>query len=1050
MKNGKFPIIALTTFLCSMTAGETAFAQKSASGNNTVVSGTVVDQHGQPLPGVTVRYSKAGQGTVTDIDGHFSMTVDGKHPVLGFSFIGFKKQEVTVKNPDKRLRVVMDEDGYILDEAVVIGYGTQTKRTITSAITSIKGEDLSGYVGSSIEQSIAGLVPGVRILTSDATPGGDINVEVRGIGTVTAGSAPLFIVDGIPMEDGLSTLNPDDVASIQILKDAASTAVYGSRGANGVILVTTKRGEKAKPVITLSANATVAQVQHKFELLNTAQLLEYYRDSNINDRYRFTTNQAQDYFPFDENLNTDWQDAIFRNALQQKYNLSITGGNNDINYRVSGEYFDQEGILICTGMKRFAFRTNFDVKLNNWAKVSVNFAPSFTNQRKTREGGEGSNSVIRTALSMYPFFPVRLPNGEYFSTLEYNLAPNKSTDPRDLETGHFETISKSPLADNQDNPIKIANEYKDRNEMSRVAGGINFEFTIAKGLTFRPSLAMDMISTENSTWYPASIGKNRTDSESSASMTRRMMWINENILTYQAKFGDHNLNLVGGMTIQSNTFNRLYASAYRFATESLPNINGGVVNSGIYDKSENRMLSYVGRATYDYQNKYMLQAVFRADGSSRFGRNNKYGYFPSVSGGWAITEEPFMKNLRDVLSELKLRGSYGLSGNNAIGDYNYETKMSRVTYFTDGTSVSGWAPNNIANPNLKWEVSRQTNAGIDLGFFNNRVFMQLDLYRSVTSDMLLNTIVPSSLGVSRMLQNVGSVENRGIEFNIVSRNLTGKFRWTTSFNISANRNKVLALGLDSEAITDGIAESNITKVGYPLGMFYGNVFAGIYQSMDEINALRNDPHSGLAFDPNVRPGDCKWMDLNGDGRYDDSDRTIIGNPYPKFNAGMVNTFSYDNWTLSFQLNSQYGNQIYNYTLRETLRGNNNSNLSILVADRWRSADSPGNGLADRTVTANDIKPTTEKAKFTNRYLEDGSYLSIRNIQLSYNFTRKMLRKTFLKGAVVSVNVDNLHTFTKYTGMNPEANTFRSATAPGIDRTGYPLSRNYSVGLKINF
>ena len=428
-----FFIIVFSIFEVSSYTGGSTYAQNA----RTFATGIVVDEQGQPIPGVNVLCQNSSYGTTTTMDGTFKIQMKGKNPILEFSFIGFQKQEVAIKDPKKLIKVIMVEDGYMLDETVVIGYGTQTKRTITSAMTSIKSEELSGYVGSSIEQTISGLVPGVRIQTSDATPGGDINVEVRGIGTVTAGAAPLYIVDGIPMEGGLSTINPDDVANIQILKDAASTAVYGSRGANGVILITTKRGENAKPIVTINAATTIAQIQHKFELMNTAQLLEYYKDKGLNDRYRYTTNQNQDYFPFDENLNTDWQDAIFQNAIQQKYNLSIAGGGKNMRYRISSEYFDQEGILICTGMKRIAFRSNFDIKLNDWAKVTVNFAPTFINQKKTREGGEGSNSVIRTAISMYPFFPVRLPNGEYFSTLEYNLAPKNSTDPRAVSYTHL-------------------------------------------------------------------------------------------------------------------------------------------------------------------------------------------------------------------------------------------------------------------------------------------------------------------------------------------------------------------------------------------------------------------------------------------------------------------------------------------------------------------------------------------------------------------------------------------------------------------------------------
>lgn len=1031
-----FSLLSTTSFLL--------YAQNTEH----TIKGTVVDEQGDAIPGVNVTLKDTKNGTTTATNGSFRVMTKGTEATLEFTFIGFQKQKVKVTNFSKVIKVVMVEDAYVLDETVIIGYGTQPKRTITSAITTIKAEDLSGYQGSSIEQTIAGLVPGVRIQTSDATPGGDINVEVRGIGTVTAGAEPLYIVDGIPMDGGLSTINPDDVESIQILKDAASTAVYGSRGANGVFLITTKRGKETKPQIAISANTTIAQAQRKYQVMNTAQLLDYYKDRGIGLRYQLTTNQEQEYFPFNENIDTDWQDAIFQNAIQQKYNLSISGGTKNINYRVSGEYFDQEGVLIYTGMKRFTFRTNLDIKLNNWAKVAINFSPSFNSSKKTREGGEGSNGVIRTAISMYPFFPVTLPNGEYFSTLEYYLTPKDFTTPVDPETGKYPELTSSPLANNIDNPVRIARDYKNQTDQFRIIGGINFDFTLAKGLSFKPSLAIDALSSENSVWYPASIGKNRTDSEASSTMRRKIMWINENILTYQKTFDNHSLNAVGGITLQSSQYRSLYASAYRFATESLPSINGGIVNSGKHDKTEDRMLSYVARISYDYQKKYMLQGVFRADGSSRFGDNNKYGYFPSVSAGWAITEEKFMKPLSPVLSTLKLRGSWGLSGNNAIGDYNYENKMSQSYYVIDNSTVNGWSPSNIGNPNLKWEVSNQINLGVDIGLFNNRVFLQLDLYKSKTTDMLLNTTVPSTLGVTRMLQNVGSVQNKGIEFNIVSRNLTGALKWTTTFNISANRNKVLALGVDSEMITDGVNESNVTKVGYPLGMFYGCVFGGIYQSMEEIETLRNTPNSGLAFDPNVRPGDCKWYDLNGDGLYDDNDRAIIGNPYPRFNAGMTNSFSYKNFNLSFQLVGQFGNDIYNYSLHQLIRQNTASNLSVKVVDRWRSPESPGNGIADRTTTTNDVKPSTEQNKFTNRLIEDGSYISIKNIQLGYTFDKKLIRKIKLQNLQLSFNIDNLHTFTQYTGLNPEANTMRSSTAPGIDRMGYPISRNFTFGLKM--
>ncbi len=1051
-KVGKRPFVWVSLLVALVLTTGSLHAQSVNS-----VSGRVSDADGMPLAGVTVIVKGTRTGTVTNSSGEFEIrTNDLKNAVLSFSFLGYTTVEKQVPPGVTRLDIALDDNTTMIDEVVAIGYGTQTKRSITSAVTSIKADDLSGFVGSSIEQSLAGLVPGVRILASDATPGGDMNIEVRGVGTVTAGASPLFIVDGIPIEDGLLTVNPDDVESIQILKDAASTAVYGSRGANGVFLITTKRGMMGRTNVNVNISTTFAQAQRQFEVMNTDQLLEYLDDSGINRRYYYLTNETQDYFPFDANLNTNWQDAIFRTVVQQKYSVSVSGGienadgSRGVSYRVSGEYFDQPGVVIYTGMQRYAFRGNFDIKMSKWARVGVNFSTSSTRDRKTREGGEGSNSVIRTAISMYPFFPVYLPNGDFFTTLDYRFAPdnNSLASGPNPETGEFDVLQKSPLADNQDNPIRIARDYKNITNNMRTTGGLNFTFDIAKGLTFKPSLSVDMYSKDKYEWYPASIGKNRTDSEAYHGQSKRLMWLSENILNYERSFGRHNLGVMAGVTFQKIDIKELSATANRFTTESLPNLGGGTVDDGDYTHTDDRMLSFVSRISYNYAQKYILQATFRRDGSTKFGKNNLYGNFPSVSAGWVISEEPFMKAL-PFISELKIRGSWGISGNNNIGFYNYENKLGQNNYIIDGEPVIGWAPSNLGNNDIRWEKSVQTNLGIDLGLFKNRIYMQLDLYRSKTKDMLLSAKVPSSLGQTTMLRNIGSVQNEGIEFNIVSRNLTGRFKWTTTFNISANRNKVLSLSTFGEEIYAGISESHITKVGYPIGMFYGRVFGGIYQSMEQTEALRNDPYSGLAFDPNVRPGDCMWYDLNGDGTYDDSDKAIIGNPYPKFTAGMVNTFRYANFTLSVQLNASYGNQIYNYALHQFLRGTD-SNKSILVADRWRSEDSPGNGIADRTTTTNDVKPSAEKNKFSNRLLEDGSYLSIRNVQLAYTFPRELLRKIRLEGLTLSFNIDNLYTFTKYTGLNPESSSVRTSTSPGIDRMGYPVSRNYTVGIKFNF
>lgn len=1043
--------VSLTSFiiLVLLISFQTGYAQQQ---NNTVISGIVKDPDGNPMPGVQIVIENTTNGTISSENGRFSITSAVSEPTLVFSFIGFATKKVTVKNAQQILSVQMEESFIELDEVVSIGYGSLSRRALTSAVSIIKSEDMVDYAGSTIEQSIAGLIPGVRIQTQDATPGGDVDVQIRGVGSVNSGTNPLYIIDGIPMEGGLASVNPNDVKEIQFLKDASSTAIYGSRGANGVVLVTTKRGAIGKPKVEFNTKITVSQAQRKFKVMNSKQMIDYLSDFGSHERYKWATNLTQDYFPFSADINTNWQDEIFRNAPRQQYNLAISGGTKDVSYRISGEILDQQGVVIETGTKRYTFRSNLDFNLATWLKMRINAAYSSQNTRKTREGGHGENGVIRTAINMYPFFPVYLPSGEYFSLIEYNMAPTDASLNAGINpmTGKFDNglIFNSAISTIMDNPVAIAHEYQDITSVNRTNGGIDFEAQIMQGLTFNTTLSMDTWSNNQRIWYPPSIGRNNPGNASETAR-RYSMLMSENILTYDKKQGFHNLSLVAGNTIQQILTRNLQASANQFSTEGIPSINSGIVNGGWYNEVTDRLLSYFIRTTYDYKQKYMLQAIYRTDGSSRFGENNRFGHFPSVSAGWSISEEDFMRPIRRQISELKIRTSWGISGNNAIGQYNQFNRLSQSRYVIDGNIASGWAPNNIGNPNLKWEKSTQTNIGIDLGLFRNRVFMQFDLYNSKTTDMLLNSIVPSSLGVKRMLRNVGSVSNKGMEFNIISRNLVGKFRWTTTFNISGNRNKVLSLGTDSETIYDGMGESAITKVGYPMGLFYGLVFDGLYTSQEEITALRNDIYSGLAYDANVRPGDFKLYDLNGDGYCDDQDKAIIGNPHPLFNAGMTNTFNYKNFTFSFQLNGQYGNMIYNHSLHALLRGTD-TNMSTLAINRWKSEEEPGNSRVGRLNKLGEAAPIVDANKFSGRFLEDGSYLTIRNIRFSYAVPKRFLTRYFIQSLAINLNLDNLYTFTKYTGLNPEASLFGNPTAPGIDRTGYPISRNYSLGINVSF
>ena len=995
-----FLIIVFSIFAVSSYTDGNTYAQNA----RTFATGTVVDEQGQPIPGVNVLCQNSNYGTTTTIDGTFKIQTKGKNPILEFSFIGFQKQEITIKDPKKLIKVVMIEDGYMLDETVVIGYGTQTKRTITSAMTSIKSEELSGYVGSSIEQTISGLVPGVRIQTSDATPGGDINVEVRGIGTVTAGSEPLYIVDGIPMEGGLSAVNPDDVSNIQILKDAASTAVYGSRGANGVILITTKRGESAKPTITINAATTIAQIQHKFELMNTAQLLEYYKDKNLNERFRYTTNQNQDYFPFDENLNTDWQDAIFQNAIQQKYNLSIAGGSKNMRYRISGEYFDQEGIILTNRFRRYSLRTNVDHDISNAFQTGVSIALSKTINNRVPNDNVG-NGIFTRSIEQRPFDVPFKEDGRYM-------------------------IGGVDIP--RHNGIQVLNEQKSKNEWYRVLANAYLTIKLLEGLEYKLSLSGDI---RYSNDY-LKLTKDHPYGSPKGEITdyRSMMqnYLIDNTLTYTKQIKDFNFTALGGYSMQEINTDASSIVGKDFPSSQFDYINAaGRINSASTTGGKNRLISTFFRLNMGYADRYLFTFSIRADGSSKFADGNQWGTFPSVSGAWRISNESFFPK-DGIISDLKLRASWGMTGNQeGIGNYDSRSLANGGHNYNgqDGIAIT-----TLANPDLKWEKSDQTNIGLDLSLFNDRVTVGMDYFIKNTKDLLYDRPLHTTTGFSSITQNIGSMRNTGFEFNVESHNIMNdRFSWDTQFNISTIKNKLTSL-IDEKPIPVG---NHVLQVGQPIGSFYMYKMDGIYQDNQEV------PEKLYA--KGVRAGDIKYADKDNDGDLTPADKEIVGKPLPDFFGGLTNRFRYGNFDLTIFNTFSVGNDVYATGMGgiDAVGHNNYGMRKDIAANRWTG---PGtNNSIPRAMIS------THNTQASTYLLHDGSYFKFKDVTLGYTLPSNLTQKLNISNMRVYLSAQNLWTISSYPGYDPEVSySVNNSKTMGEDAMTVPQLRTFVCGFNLTF
>lgn len=1013
-----------------------------------------------PLPGVSVVIKGTQRGTTTNSDGAFQIDVPDQTTVLVFSFVGYKSVEETVgSRTDISIRLTPENKS--LEEVVVVGYGTQSKRAVTGAVISVNYDKFKDRSFSNVTQSLAGTLPGVNISQSQGAPGSSPVIKIRGISSITAGTNPLIVVDGVPLENfNLNLINPQDIESVEVLKDASSAAIYGSRGSSGVVIVTTKTGKPGKVNVSANVEYGSQKVVRRVKMMDAQQYIETYIDAK-NNAWKAQGGNASDpnsarpatlRIPEDFTTNpqqfgkgTDWQDVMFRTAPSYNAQVTITGGTDKTQYMFSGAYLDQTAVLDANYYKRLAIRSNLKTQITKRLSAGMNIG--ITSIFDRTEGTQGKSDVISLGLQSDPIFPVYNENG--------NLGF------RDPNSTWFRFTSFADM--NLWHPYSLTREVdKSRKSFNTLATGF-MEYEIIDGLRFRTSLSGNLYNMRNSFYwndkqkygYSAVLA-----AQGNAGDAYMFNWLSENTLNYDKKIGEHSVNGLLGYTIQKQRDETMYVAATNFPNDLVHTLNAGTtVTGGNTTASEWSLLSYLARVQYNFKNRYFLTGAIRRDGMSRFGEANKFGYFPSVSAGWLLSDESFMAGATAV-NNLKLRASFGVTGNNQIPNYGAISLLAAAPYVNGANMVNGLKVSTLANPGLKWEKTNQFNVGVDLGLFNNRINLSAEYYNSVTRDMLLFVPVPDITGFSTQLTNIGKMRNRGVELNIATRNLTGAFTWTTDFNISRNRNKVLQLGPGNAPIqyVDNVVTVR-TEVGQPVSNFYGYIFDGVFKNQAEVDAY---PHHA-----STTPGDPKVRDVNGDGKITDADRSILGNNQPNFIAGITNTVGYKGFELSFLFQGSFGGEIANNNVRYLGTWDNGRNFFESMYNYWRSESNPGDGKH--------FKPSVNylglQKQFSSYWVEDATFVRLRNVRVSYGLPAKWTAKLKIASARVYVNAENVHLWSKYTGYDPENTTYgttsysssmetsgsySSGNAPvpgafqGVDYGSYPLPRVITVGIKADF
>ena len=1021
----------------------------NAQEKNSQVKGLVQNDISEPVSGVSVvlRNSKTNftLGTTTDSSGAFTFsTVPPGGPYnFTFSGIGFESQSLSGYNIKESitlsLMVRMKASNTSLEQVVVVGYGTQKRKDLTGSVASLDNAELKDLPLTRVEQALSGRAAGVQVKFADGQPGSAPQVRIRGVGSISAGVDPLYVVDGFPT-DNIQTLNPNDIESIDILKDASATAIYGSRGSNGVVIINTKRGKTGEPRINFDTYYGTQKVTREPKFFNALEQANYYYNSIRNRNLDLGNNvsgdpatwairvpqTALDVISGKNTNDVSALDAVLRTAPQASYNLSVSGGNENVRYALSGEYFTQDGIILNSNFKRYSLRANIDGQLTKRLSVRLNINPSYIDNRNVIAAGGGagaSTSIIGSATSAQPYYPLYNPDGSYFV---------------------YQTIDAST---DLYNPIALALEKQDVSTRTRILGNLNVEYKLLDELKLNILLGATSNNTKGYSFWPQLPVFHNRAAEGTDFASSGYNWLMEYTANYMKGFGKHNINALVGYTAQEDVVNENTITSTNFPNNLVPTLSAvsGIITNGTATKSEWSIVSQLARVNYNYDGKYFLTASIRRDGSSRFGANNKFGVFPSAALAWRVSDESFMDGI-SMLSLLKLRASYGKTGNNNIGNYASVSTINYVKYATGGVAIGGFAPGVIPNPNLGWETQEQVNMGADIGLFKGRLNLTVDHFISKNKDLLLNVNIPTASGFSTALQNIGEVKNTGWEFVLSSTNIdTRDFNWTTDFNISTYKNKVVRLGPSGDDIISG---NNITRIGQPIGMFYGLITDGIFVNAAEL-AAGPIYNKGLADE--TRVGDIRFKDVSGaggkpDGKIDNSDIAVMGSPYPDFYYGMTNRLSYKNIGLSFNIAGSKGNQIYSNAMVIYRLIRSRSRTLTTELNYWKSETDPGDG---KTVRPDDV-PRGGLRLPSTRYLDKGSFLRVNNITLSYLLPDKISSKLTLKSLRAYVSVNNAFIFTDNLSFNPDVSNSGNSLTPGIDNNNYPLPRSIIFGLNVTF
>jgi TonB-dependent starch-binding outer membrane protein SusC len=1016
------------------------------------VSGTVKDNNGKPLANVSIVVKNTQMGTATDVSGNFTVAARPTD-VLVFSFTGYESKEVKV-NGQTKIAVSMHTKANSLDEVVVIGYGSVRKKDVTGAVGSVNMPDLQKAPVRNFEDALAGRVAGVTASADDGQPGAQVNIIIRGSNSLTQDNSPLYVVDGFPMENpDNNAINPAEIESIEVLKDASSTAIYGARGANGVILITTKKGKIGKPVINFNSYYGFQQYTKKMKLMTPYEYVQYVADRNpayADSNYLIDGKTVEDY----KNVEgVDLQDSLLGSNPFQNYFLSLSGGSNGTRYSVSGSASNQSGIIVNSGYDRYQGRFRLDQKVNKNLNVGINTNYSYLNQYGTSpaQGGNG-------------FFYGNL----LFSVWAFRPMPGKINP---SENGIEEDDADFIGALQGFNPIKTAKNELRKRVSDILTTDAYAEYSFAKYFKLRVTGGLTKTKTRtdvfDNTQTPRGSPLTNTGKDNGVSgsviYNELSSWLNENTLTFDKYLNANNeLNVLAGFTMQGTNVSSYGASANHIPNEQLgtSGIDEGTPISISSTSSLYTLASFLGRVNYSYRSRYLLTGSMRADGSSKFAPQNRWSYFPSGAIAWRLSEENFMKPI-NFISNAKVRVSYGATGNNRVSDFAYLSRISIPAsggYSYNNVPVNASIFTTLGNENLKWETTTQSDIGLDIGLFNERIALNADVYKKVTSNLLLNAAVPGSIGFSTALKNIGKVQNQGVEFTLNTININNKkFNWSSNFNISFNRNKLLAL---SEGETQRLTTASwntltssvplyIAQVGKPLAMFYGFIWEGNYQlsDFDTTSTGAYTIKGGVpAYSSTVKPGYIKYKDVNGDGKINTDDQTIIGNPNPKFTGGFSNNFSYKHFDLNVFFNFSVGGDVMNAN-RLIFEGggyNVGQNMYASYAGRW-TPDNPSN----KYYASGGAGP--DNMSYSTRVIEDGSYLKLKTVQLGYNFSSSLLKRIKITNLRVYASAQNLYTWTKYTGFDPEVSKFgSSALQPAFDYSVYPYARTITFGLNASF